>query len=380
VHPRDAKLCPRSSLSRPVQIRPFLDKECEYVWAGNHRRYRSEFGLIVKGNKQSPSGSRRPASSRRSRPAFVEPMAAQIIRKLPEGDEWLYEVKFDGYRGVLIKDGLRAEIRSRKNRDLSGMYPGVVEACLAVDAEAAVIDGEIVAVDPQGRPSFQALQHRGSHSGHRVVFYAFDLLHLDGKDLTASPLEERRAGLPRLLAGSGLLLSRELPGRPSEIVAAARGLGLEGVIAKRRDSVYEPGERSGAWQKLKLELSQEFLVGGYRPGFNAVDALLVGYHEGARLRFAGKVKAGFVAHVRRDLFKKLQPLHRSTCPFADLPNSRSDRWGGGVTADEMHEMQWVKPAVVVQVRFVEWTAEGRLRHSAFVGLRTDKDASEVRRE
>jgi ATP-dependent DNA ligase len=114
------------------------------------------------------------------------------------------------------------------------------------------------------------------------------------------------------------------------------------VIAKRRDSVYEPGERSGAWQKLKLELSQEFVVGGYRPGFNSVDALLVGYYDGRRLHFAGKVKAGFVAYTRRELFRELQPLHTVQCPFVNLPDSRSSRWGGGVTADEMRDMQRVR--------------------------------------
>ena len=114
--------------------------------------------------------------------------------------------------------------------------------------------------------------------------------------------------------------------------------GLEGVVAKRKDSVYEPAERSGAWQKLKLDLSQEFVVGGYRPGFNAVDALLVGYYDGRRLRFAGKVKAGFVSHVRRDLHRRLQSLHTDMCPFVNLPDPKSSRWGGGVTADEMDEM------------------------------------------
>ena len=322
----------------------------------------------------------RPRKTPRSGPTFLEPMAAQLVKKLPEGDEWLYEVKFDGYRALLIKDGESVEIRSRKDKDLTRMYPGVAEAALGVNAKSAVIDGEVVAIGAQGRPSFQALQHRGSHAQHRIVFYAFDLLHLDGADLTNEPLDERRARLPDLLEGSGLLLSQELPGTAAAIVQAARGLGLEGVIAKRRDSPYEPGERTGAWQKLKLELSQEFVVGGYRPGFNAVDALLVGYYEGRRLHFAGKVKAGFVAHTRRELFKRLQPLRTEACPFADLPNSKSDRWGGGVTAEEIREMQWVRPEVVVHVRFVEWTAEGRLRHAAFVGVRPDKGAGEVRRE
>ena len=307
-------------------------------------------------------------------------MAALLVNRLPEGQEWLYEVKLDGYRGLLIKDGPRVVVRSRKNKDLTSMYPEVVEAGLRLAADRAVIDGEIVALDVQGRPSFQALQHRASRPDHRIVFYAFDLIHLDGADLTDDRLDARRARLPQVLDRSGLLFSHELPGEPDAIMEAARGLGLEGLIAKRRDSVYEPGERSGAWQKLKLEASQEFVVGGYRPGFSAVDALLVGYYEGRRLRFAGKVKAGFVAHVRRDVFKRLQPLRVDRCPFADLPNTKSDRWGGGVTADEMHEMQWVAPTLVVQIRFVEWTAEGRLRHAAFVGLRPDKDADDVHRE
>jgi bifunctional non-homologous end joining protein LigD len=307
-------------------------------------------------------------------------MAAQLVKQLPEGDEWLYEVKLDGYRALLIKDGERVEIRSRKDKDLTTMYPGVAEAALGVNAKSAVIDGEVVAVDARGRPSFQALQHRGSHAQHRIVFYSFDLLHLDGADLTDEPLVERRARLPDLLEGSGLLLSQELPGTAAAIAEAARGLGLEGVVAKRRTSTYEPGERSGAWQKLKLEISQEFVVGGYRPGHKAVDALLVGYYDGRRLQFASKVKAGFVAHTRRELFRQLQPLRTDACPFVNLPDSRSSRWGGGVTAEEMREMQWVRPEVVVQVRFVEWTAEGRLRHAAFVGVRPDKGAGEVRRE
>ena len=183
-----------------------------------------------------------------------------------------------------------------------------------------------------------------------------------------------------MLEGSGVLLSEELPGTVAAIVVAVRGLGLEGVIAKRKDSVYEPGERSDAWQKLKLENQQEFVIGGYRPGSNGIDALLVGYYDDAGLRFAGKVRAGFVPHLRREVSKALKPHHVDDCPFVDLPNPKSSRWGGGVTADEMREMQWVKPELVAQIRFVEWTAEGRLRHAAFLGLRSDKSAREVWRE
>ena len=130
-----------------------------------------------------------------------------------------------------------------------------------------------------------------------------------------------------------------------------------------------------------LQNQQEFVIGGYRPaGSNGIDALLVGYYDDTGLRFAGKVRAGFVPHLRREVFKALKPHHVDECPFVDLPHSKSSRWGGGVTADEMREMQWVKPELVAQIRFVEWTAEGRLRHAAFLGLRSDKSAREVRRE
>jgi bifunctional non-homologous end joining protein LigD len=195
-------------------------------------------------------------------------MAAQVVKKLPEGDDWIYELKFDGYRALIIKDEQRVELRSRNNKDLTGMYRGIAAAGLRLNAHQAVVDGEIVALDAQGSPSFQALQHRGSHAGHHIAYYAFDLLHLDGTDLTGRPLLNRRARLSRLLEGADLLLSKELPGSPAAIVDAVRGLGLEGVIAKRKNSLYAPGERSNDWQKLKLESQQEFVIGGYRPGSN----------------------------------------------------------------------------------------------------------------
>jgi bifunctional non-homologous end joining protein LigD len=161
-------------------------------------------------------------------------MAAQVVKKPPEGDDWMYELKFDGYRALIIKDKQLIELRSRKNKDLTGMYRGIAAAGLRVKADRAVIDGEIVALDAQGSPSFQALQHRGSHPGHQIVFYAFDLLHLDGTDLTSQPLLKRRARLPRVLEGSGVLLSEELPGTAAAIVETVRGLGLEGMIARLR--------------------------------------------------------------------------------------------------------------------------------------------------
>jgi len=311
---------------------------------------------------------------------FVTPMAAHVVQQLPDSDEWIYEVKFDGYRALLLKNGGAVRIRSRNDKDLTSNYTAVAKAAGRLHATTAVVDGELVAVDATGRPSFQALQHRQAHPGHTVVFYAFDLLHLNGEDLTGRPLAERRAWLPAVLEGSGILFSESLGGTVAQLTSAVRALGLEGVVAKRKDSRYAAGERSDAWQKLKLDQQQEFVVGGYRPGQHGIDALLVGYHEGGALRFAGKIRAGFTPHLRREVAAELRRHHVARCPFGDLPTAKSSHWGGGVTAEQMAEMQWVKPVIVAQIRFVEWTADGHLRHAAFLGVRTDKAARAIIRE
>lgn len=307
-------------------------------------------------------------------------MAARVVDRLPEGDDWLYEVKFDGYRALLIKDGERVRIRSRNDKDMTGTYGGVTAAARLLNAEKTVVDGEIVAVDAEGRPSFQALQHRGARPHHVVVFYAFDVLHLDGQDVTRRSLVERRALLPTVIKDSGILLSEELAGTGAQVTDAVRGLGLEGVIAKRKSSRYAAGERSDAWLKLKLDKQQDFVIGGYRPGPHGVEALLVGYYEGKALTFAGQVRAGFTPHLRREVSAALRRHDAARCPFVDLPSSKASHWGGGVTAEQMRDMQWLKPVTVAQIRFVEWTADGHLRHAAFLGLRQDKRATDVHRE
>jgi DNA ligase D-like protein (predicted ligase) len=320
----------------------------------------------------------------RAEPTFVTPMAAAAVTELPQGDEWLYELKLDGYRALVLRVGGRVQIRSRNDKDLTRMYPTVASAALRLKADRVMLDGEIVALGPDGRPAFQALQHRGSNQTHQIVFYAFDVLHLNGNDLTSDPLIKRRARLSKVIGHQDpvLRLSQDLPGSATKVVEAVRAAGLEGVIAKRKNSLYRAGERSSDWVKLKLERQQEFVVGGYRPdGAGAVDALLVGYYdEGRSLRFAGKVRAGMVPHIRRDLLRKLKPLEVTGCPFINLPDARASRWGGGVTIEQMDTMRWVKQDLVVQIRFVEWTAEGRLRHAKFLGLRQDKPAKEIVRE
>jgi DNA ligase D-like protein (predicted ligase) len=249
-------------------------------------------------------------------------MMAKLTDKLPEGEQWTYEVKWDGYRALLLKSGDRVRLLSRKDNDLTATYPTIEAAGRKLKAETAILDGEIVALDPKGRPSFQALQHRSAHRNFAIVFYAFDLLHFNGDDLTRLPLTERRQPLPSIVKGSGILLSEPLPGTPQQVIEAVSHVGLEGVVAKRKDSRYQSGEGSGAWVKLKLDQQQEFVIGGYRPGPNGVDALLVGYHEGKQLRFAGKVRAGFTPHLRREVFESLKPLQIATCPLRGPPEQQ----------------------------------------------------------
>jgi bifunctional non-homologous end joining protein LigD len=318
----------------------------------------------------------------RPAPAFVTPMAALAVKALPEGAAWLYEPKLDGYRALLIKDETQIRLLSRNEKDLTPMYPGVAAAGLRLNAGQVMLDGEIVALAEDGRPSFQALQHRASHAKHLIVFYAFDVLYLNGRDLMGEPLVRRRAELPEIISQNpSVRVSRDLPGSVAAIIKALRAARIEGVIAKRRNSTYQPGERSSDWVKLKLEQQQELVIGGYRPqGSTALDAILVGYYQGNKLQFAGKVRAGFTPHIRREVLERLKPLATVTCPFANLPDPSTGRWGGGITAEQMPEMQWTRPELVAQVRFTEWTADNRLRHAAFLGLRSDKAPREVRRE
>jgi len=310
---------------------------------------------------------------------FIQPMAAAPVDMLPAGDEWLYEAKFDGYRAMALKDGAKVKLLSRKGNDLTADYPAVKTAVAVLKAQTAIIDGEVVAFDEAGRPSFQHLHHR-SATPAAIQYFAFDLLHLNGKDLQNESLTVRREALHHLLTGSKVVFSAELPGAPDDVVQAVAEVGLEGVVAKRRDSRYEPGKRSGLWQKFKVRLRQEFVIGGYKPENRNFQSIVVGYYENKKLRFAARVRSGFTAAQRTALFELLRPLAIEKCPFTDLPSTRTGHWGEGVTAEDMKVLRWVKPTLVAEVAFTEWTRDGNLRHSAFVGLRTDKDARSVVRE
>lgn len=331
---------------------------------------------------KAPRGST-PALAR-SRPVqleFVPPMRATLVSKLPEGPQWIYEVKWDGYRTLAAKNNGEVRLLSLHNKPLGQQFPSILGAVKELPAHAALLDGEVVAVDGEGRPSFQALQNRSSLGGDwHIVYYAFDLLNLDGKDLTSEALEQRRHKLQQLVRGTAVRFSAALPGAPQDIVREVKAVGLEGVLAKRKDSRYRRGTRSDAWQKFKLAKAQEFVLGGYNPDGPSFSSLLVGYYEGDRLLFAGKVRQGFNPASRAALFKALQRLRRKACPFANLPSSKTGHFGEGVTAEQMPALCWVRPDLVVQVSFTEWTNYGVLRHATFLGLREDKDPQEVVRE
>jgi bifunctional non-homologous end joining protein LigD len=304
-------------------------------------------------------------------------MMATPAPALPAGDGWSYEVKWDGYRTLALKDGPRVRLYSRNLKDVMSGYPAVARTLAGLKAQSALIDGELVGIDEGGRPSFQALHHQ---SAHTVVYYAFDILQIAGRDLTREPLDVRRQQLTAAVMGTSILVSEPLPGTPAQIERAVRELGLEGVVAKRRTSRYEAGRRSNAWLKVKFSRRQEFVIGGYKPANAGFDSVLVGYYDRGRLYHASKVRAGFTPHSRAELMRRIAPIRRPTCPFVNLPSTRTSHWGEGITADDMASFEWVKPVIVVEVAFTEWTRDGNLRHASYVALREDKRARDVGRE
>jgi len=304
-------------------------------------------------------------------------------RTLPEGKNWSYELKLDGYRALAVKSDGRVQLRSRNNKDFSVRYQAVARALAALPDET-VVDGEIVALDSAGRPSFNALQNLGSGSAKaHIVYYVFDVLMLGGRDLLGESLATRRSlladqVLPKL--SEPVRESPVLDASLTDLIAAVRAQGLEGLVAKRLDSRYEPGQRTGAWQKMRINRSQEFVIGGYTPGARAFDALIFGCYDGERLLYAGRTRSGFTPALRGKLYQILRGLETAERPFANLPEAHSGRWGEGLTAEKMKECRWLRPALVAEFEFVEWTPDGHLRHVSFVRLRDGKNPREVRRE
>jgi bifunctional non-homologous end joining protein LigD len=320
-------------------------------------------------------------------PHFMEPMKARLATELPTGEDWLFEIKLDGIRAIALKDGGTVRLFSRRPRELTDDYPEIVAALHRLPVDRFTMDGEIVSYDTQGRSLFQALQvlKRKPEERNAVFLVLFDLLHLNGRDLTSTTLVQRRKALQKLLwrCRPPLRFSIGLDAPPAQLWKEIMKLGLEGVIAKRKTSVYEAGRRSGAWLKIKAQNQQEFVIGGYTaPGGTRAHfgSVLVGYYDGRQLRFASKVGTGFNARSLQALHQLFQKHRAAACPFVNLPTRRNSRFGQGLSAADMKRCTWLKPRLVCQVKFLEWTGDGSLRHPVFVGLREDKEPSRVVRE
>ncbi len=317
-----------------------------------------------------------PRSEASGLPAYRAQLAL-LVAEAPEGDTWLHEVKYDGYRiGCAIVAG-RAALWSRRGKDWTASFPEVAAAARSLEVRSALLDGEVAALLPDGRTSFQALQNAFSaRAGARppLAYFVFDVLHLDGDDLASRPLVERKAALSRLLGdGHGLIrYASHVVGGGAAVFREACRLGLEGIVSKRADQPYRPGRNAG-WVKTKCVLRQELVIGGFTdpegPARDGIGALLVGTYERGELRFAGKVGTGFTNAQARALRATLERLGTRECPFSPPPAG----WLG-------RNAHWVRPELVCEVAFTEWTSDGSLRHPSFQGLREDKRAEEVVRE
>jgi bifunctional non-homologous end joining protein LigD len=313
-------------------------------------------------------------------PTAIEPMTATLSDSPPRGDDWLFEIKWDGVRAIAFVSNEELQLQARSGIRCERQYPELAVVPHQIAARQAMLDGEIAVLDEKGVARFHLIQPRImvtdpnsiAHLARStpVVYFVFDLLYLDGYDLRNVALSERRRLLETVVTpGSALRISEAFPGAGEQLLDAAREHNLEGILAKRAASVYEP-RRSREWLKIKITGEQEFLIGGFTEPQGSREyfgALVLGFYEGGKLRWAGNVGTGFDQKLLASIYAKLKPLITGTCPFAERPVP--DRG-----------MTWIKPELVCQVKFTQWTEDRRLRAPVFQGLRNDKGAAEVVRE
>jgi len=302
-------------------------------------------------------------------PRFVAPQLATLVASPPEGDAWLHEIKYDGYRAIAAIGGGRVRINTRSGQDWTEKFAGVARALQKLRGKNALLDGEIVALDREGRSRFGLLQ-QGLKAGEApLTYYVFDLLELNGRDLRKEPLIRRKEALQELLQSppAGIAYSEHVVGHGDKIFAKACRMGLEGVVSKRADKPYL-SRRNKSWLKAKCSGNDEFVIGGYRLSSKKgrpFASLLLGEYIGKDLHYRGRVGTGFDAALLEDLGERLSRLQRKTSPFVDAPR------------DIGRDARWVEPRLVAQIAYTERTADGRLRHPAYLGLRSDKPAKDV---
>jgi bifunctional non-homologous end joining protein LigD len=377
---READESPRSQFK--ARIRAAIKKKTNDAVVGQTHR----LPAAKRANRNVPTAITSPPELRSAKAHFIEPMKAKLVKEPPATGDWIYELKFDGIRLIGIKKDEKVSLLSRNANELTARFAEIVDAIKALPARECVIDGEVVALDEEGRSSFQLLQAREMEGRKSTVyFYAFDLLQLDGESLLSLPLDARKNVLEKLCgaASDPIRYSGAIGGDAKRLLEEVKRRGLEGIIGKQRNSVYEPGRRSGAWIKLKCISEQEFVIGGYTPPQGSrkyFGAILVGYYESKKLVFSGKVGTGFTAKSLSILYKRFRKEARDDCPFVDLPSKQNGQWVQDITPSMMRKMRWLNPVFVCEIKFAEWTRDKKLRAPVFLGLREDKNPTEVVRE
>ncbi len=314
-------------------------------------------------------------------PRNIEPMLATLATKPFDDDDWLFEIKWDGFRVQAVVDDGKVKTWTRSLKDAETYFPRLLSPPRWIEAQQAIVDGEVVALDDDGRPDFSLLQTKlGGKSPSGLVYQAFDLLYLDGRSLLNVPLEDRKRLLKSVLREHPRVrFASHVEREGVAFHAAATTTGLEGILAKLRRSPYEPGRRTPSWLKIKIRPEQELVVGGWTPGSgNAKDlgAIAVGVYEDGKLRFAGKVGSGFTGGIRRELLDRMQPLVQDDPPFdPPPPKDYRGRWGG-----DLKDITWIRPELVIRAELGGWTRDGVVRQTAYKGIEPGRDPKTVVRE
>jgi bifunctional non-homologous end joining protein LigD len=344
----------------------------EHAWSIKTKRTQEQ----IAANDPEVSAEELPGAKKAAMPKSIEPMLASLTTEPPPGDEWVHELKWDGVRALcFVRDG-KLHIESRRGKSAEQQYPELHNLPSLLDAEAAILDGEIAVLDSDGRTRFELIQPRIGANPANVpslaeekpaTLFLFDLLYLDGYDLRGVPLEERKHMLERIVRWNDRIrFSQHFEAKAGEVLEAVRKMGMEGIVAKDKRSIYEGG-RSRRWLKVKVQNQQEFVIAGFTEGKREHFASLVlGVRDGASLRHTGQVGTGFDAKTEAAIARKLKPIVTDKLPFSPVP--------------KIKDVTWVKPELVAEVRFHEWTHEGMLRAPVFLGLRDDKSPDEVVRE